>query len=60
MHRKTWIWIGLFIGSTAGGALPALWGGDIGLSLPSIILTALGGTIGIWAGFTFANYIGAD
>ncbi len=60
MSRKTFIWIGLFIGSTAGGMLPALWGGDIGFSLSSVVLTAVGGLIGIWAGFKAADYLGAS
>jgi hypothetical protein len=47
---KKLIWVGLFIGSTLGGMLPALWGGDM-LSISGILLSAVGGVIGIWAGY---------
>jgi hypothetical protein len=50
MSRKTWVWIGLTVGSAVGGYLPALWGGDT-FSFTSIGLSALGGFLGIWAGF---------
>ena len=48
--EKKLIWAGLFIGSTLGGILPALWGGDM-LSISGILLSAVGGVIGIWAGY---------
>ena len=50
MSRKTWVWIGLTVGSVGGGYLPLLWGGDF-FSFTSIALSALGGFLGIWAGF---------
>jgi len=54
---KAFIWGGLGIGSTIGGFLPALWGGSV-LSFSSVILTAVGGIVGIWAGVQVARYMG--
>ena len=54
MSTKTWVWIGLFVGSAAGGYLPALWG--VGMfSYTSATLSAVGGILGIWAGFKIGN-----
>jgi len=50
MGRKTFIWFGLFVGSTIGSLIPGLWGSDI-FSFWSILLSTLGGLAGIWAGF---------
>ena len=50
METKKLCWIGLFIGSTIGGYVPVLWGGDL-LSYPSIFGSLVGGLIGIWAGY---------
>ncbi len=50
MSRKTCIWIGLSVGSLAGGYVPLLWGSDI-LSVSSIVLSTIGGILGIWLGF---------
>jgi hypothetical protein len=47
---KKLTWGGLFIGSTIGGYLPTLWGGDM-LSGAGILLSFLGGIAGIWAGY---------
>ena len=37
------------VGSTLGGCVPGLWGAG-GLSMSSVILSAVGGLIGIWVG----------
>jgi hypothetical protein len=50
MDTKKLCWIGLFIGSTIGGYLPVLWGGDI-LSFSGIFFSLAGGLLGIWAGY---------
>jgi hypothetical protein len=50
MSRKTLVWFGLFVGSTIGSFIPALWGSDI-FSFSSIFLSTLGGLAGIWIGF---------
>ena len=48
MSRKTLIWIFLGVGSTIGGYIPALWGDGI-FSMWSVVLSAAGGLLGIWA-----------
>lgn len=44
----------MLIGSAIGGYIPVLWG-DSFLSLSSVILTAVGGILGIWLGFKISN-----
>jgi len=55
MNTKTYIWIGVIIGSTIGGAIPLLWGGDM-FSFSSIILSTTGGLAGIYAGYRLGNW----
>lgn len=50
MDTKKLCWIGLFVGSTIGGYLPVLWGGDL-LSFSSIFGSLVGGLLGIWVGY---------
>lgn len=50
MSTKTCVWLGFFIGSTIGSYLPLLFGQDF-FSLWSVILSAIGGLLGIWAGY---------
>ena len=54
MSKKRLIWIGLMVGSTAGGFIPILWGGDV-VSFASVILSAVGGIAGIWFGYRFGE-----
>ena len=54
MSRKVLIWIGLTIGSAVGGYLPTVWGGDL-ISFSSVILSAIGGIVGIWLGYRFGE-----
>ncbi|HXJ83298.1 MAG TPA: hypothetical protein VMS64_32020 [Candidatus Methylomirabilis sp.] len=54
MGRKSLIWAGMVVGSAVGGYLPALWGGDL-LSFTSLILSGVGGIIGIWLGYRFSE-----
>jgi hypothetical protein len=49
MQQKL-IWLGLFVGSAAGGYIPLLWGGGP-FSISGVILSALGGGLGIWFGY---------
>lgn len=49
MNRKTAVWIGLTVGSTLGGLLPYLW--DPSAALSPVLFSAIGGLVGIWAGF---------
>ena len=55
MNSKTPIWIGMFVGGAIGGYIPGLWGDNF-LTFSSVILTAVGGLIGIWIGFKISNY----
>ncbi len=51
---RSFIWLGLFVGTSVGGYLPLLWGGDV-LSLSSIVLSGLGGIVGIYLGWRYQN-----
>lgn len=46
---RTRIWLGIFIGSTIGGLIPALWGDGM-LSTSGILLSGAGGLAGLWIG----------
>ena len=48
MDKKI-IWLGLLVGSTIGGFIPSFWGAGM-LSFSGLILSALGGFVGIWLG----------
>lgn len=50
MERKKLIWLGFFIGSLVGSYVPALWGAGV-FSFSSILCGAVGGLVGVWAGF---------
>ncbi len=54
MSSKSIIWVGMAVGSTIGGLIPNLWGANF-LSLSSVLLTAVGGILGIWVGYKFIN-----
>ncbi len=54
MARNKIIWLGLFIGSTVGSFIPKLWGSGV-LSFSSILLSAIGGILGVWLGFRLAE-----
>jgi hypothetical protein len=47
MRSAIWIWI--FIGSTIGGFIPELWGGDM-LSYSGVLLSGVGAVVGLWLG----------
>ncbi len=55
--QKTFIWLGLFVGSTLGGLMPMLWG-DSALSVAGIALSVAGGIAGIFAGYKLGESIG--
>jgi hypothetical protein len=50
MDTRTLCWIGLFVGSTIGGYLPVVWGGEV-FSFAGIFCSLVGGCLGIWAGY---------
>jgi phage tail tape-measure protein len=54
MSRKTMVMIGMVAGSIAGGYLPTLLGAD-SLSMGSILGSAVGGLLGIWAALKFTG-----
>jgi len=54
MNSKSLIWIFMAIGSTIGGYIPTLWGSGF-FSFSSVILTAVGGILGIWLGYRLSN-----
>nr|WP_239651746.1 helix-turn-helix domain-containing protein [Neosynechococcus sphagnicola] len=56
MHRFL-IGTSMFLGSTIGSYVPALWGGSL-FSLTSILLGMVGGFLGIWLGFKLSKYLG--
>jgi uncharacterized membrane protein YeaQ/YmgE (transglycosylase-associated protein family) len=47
---KKLIWIGFIVGSTVGSMVPTMWGAGM-LSVSSFVLSAVGGAVGIWAGY---------
>jgi hypothetical protein len=47
---KKFIWVGFFFGSSIGGFVPAMWGGDL-LSPWGIVMSLVGGIAGMWAGY---------
>lgn len=53
--QKSAIWIGMIVGSSIGGFIPTLWGDNF-ISFTSVILTAVGGLIGIYLGFKLSEY----
>lgn len=55
MSRKTLIWGGMIIGSTMGGFVPYLWGNYNYFSMSGVLLTAVGGLLGIWAGLKLSQ-----
>jgi len=54
MDSKKVIIIGLTVGSVLGGYIPVLWGGSE-LSAVSVILAAVGGSLGIWLAFKLSR-----
>jgi hypothetical protein len=57
MNPKTLIWIGIFVGSTLGGWLGALLSQGNWVSWQSLLGTAIGGFLGIYAGYKANQYI---
>ena len=55
---KTFIWGGMFVGTGVGGFIPLLWTLNP-FSLSSVVLTFVGGILGIWAGYQLGKRFGA-
>lgn len=55
MSTKSYIWIGMGVGSTLGGLIPTLFGVSA-FSFFSVITTAIGGLLGIWGGYRIATW----
>jgi uncharacterized membrane protein YeaQ/YmgE (transglycosylase-associated protein family) len=55
--NKFIIGIAMFVGSTIGSYIPALWGGSV-LSFTSIVFSVIGGLVGIWLGYRVSKYLG--
>jgi hypothetical protein len=55
METKKLIWFGAFVGSTIGAYLPNLWGAGM-FSFSSVILSALGGILGIYFCFKISQF----
>lgn len=47
MRSRGAIWFGIFVGSTLGGFVPMLWGGEM-LSYAGVLLSGLGALVGLW------------
>jgi hypothetical protein len=54
---KMFIWLGLAVGSTIGGFVPLVWGGDA-LSVAGLLLSMVGGVAGILAGYKVGQMVG--
>jgi hypothetical protein len=53
-HMRTAIWTGILIGSTLGGFIPSLWGGDL-LSYSGLLLSGAGAFAGLWVGYKMST-----
>lgn len=55
--EKFFIFLGMFIGSTVGSYVPALWGGSA-FSGASILLGTAGAILGLWGGWVLGQRFG--
>jgi hypothetical protein len=46
MVSRALVWVAIFIGSTIGGAIPTLWGGEM-LTYTSLLLSGVGALVGL-------------
>ena len=51
---KSLIWIFMILGSWVGSLIPSLWGAGM-FSFSSVLLSAVGGFAGIYAGYRIAQ-----
>lgn len=55
MDTRHLIWIGVIIGSVAGGWIPTLWGAPA-FSMSGIVGSTVGGLLGIYVGAKLASW----
>ena len=55
MDSKTFVTIGMIVGSVVGSYIPALWGAGL-FSFSSFIFGGLGAIGGIYVGFKMSRY----
>lgn len=53
---KAFVYVGMFVGSTIGTYIPALWGDTNLFSFASLIFGAAGAIAGIYLGFKMSQY----
>jgi outer membrane lipoprotein SlyB len=53
---KTFIWVGMFAGSTLGGFIPLMWGDGI-FSFAGMIGSFFGAIAGLIGGYTLAQRV---
>jgi len=56
MSPKILVMLGMTLGSSIGGYIPAMWGGDI-FSFSSLFGSLVGGIIGALLGFKISSYL---
>lgn len=54
MQSRSFIWIGVFIGSTIGSLIPRLWGDGV-FSYPSVLFGGADALVGLWIGFKMST-----
>lgn len=55
--QKFLINFGMIVGSLIGGYIPALWGAGM-FSISGILLSVLGGVLGVWLGYRLSQTMG--
>lgn len=53
---KTFIWLGIFGGSTLGGFVPMLWGDDM-FSMAGMIGSFVGAIAGLFGGYKLSKMV---
>jgi uncharacterized membrane protein YeaQ/YmgE (transglycosylase-associated protein family) len=51
---KKFVMLGMIVGSIIGGYIPTLFGADV-FSIYSLVFSAIGALLGIWASFRLLN-----
>lgn len=51
---KRMITLFMFVGSIAGGYIPALWGDD-GLTMSAVVFSGIGAVLGVWIGWKISR-----